>query len=400
MSWLTDYLAYTQKQESPEQFHMWAGITAIAAALGRNVWMDRRSGGVTRYKVYPGQLMTVLVAGSGRARKSVGLDQVKPFLRRVGKPFIAGKSSPEAFLRQMDPSNIANPGYPQAMLFEGELTVLLTKGNYSEPLIEILTKLADAPDDFPYDTISHGRIVIPKPCLTMLGATTVESLGEGLPSRAHGSGFMSRVIFVYAKTTDRVEDLSDIEDDDVTPAEVAQMRMLRNSLDNGMDRFKLMHGPFTFTKKGREWFRAFYRRWVESPMGQGEGWPTRRPDHMLRVAMVIAAAKGNVLELDEYTLQASDRLIYLIEQDFDKAMAFVGTNYARDRQRIVDFIATKGGKATTIDIVSALYPYFTDPDILKRTIRLLGEVGVLKRTLSPTHPQIESWELAGFTIIP
>lgn len=400
MSWLNDYLAYTQKQESPEQFHMWAGITAIAAALGRNVWMDRRSGGVTRYRVYPGQIMTVLVAGSGRARKSIGLEQVKPFLRKIGKPFIGGKSSPEAFLRQMDPNNAANPGHPQAILFEGELTVLLTKGNYSEPLIEILTKLADAPDDFAYDTISHGRIIIPKPCLTMLGATTVESFGEGMPTRAQGSGFLARLILVYAKGTDRIEDLSDIDDEDISPSELAHMRLLKNSLDVGMARFQMLGGPFTFTKKGREWFRAFYRRWVDSPMGQGEGWPAKRVDHMLRVGMVIAAAKGTVLELDEYTLQAADRLLFLVEQDFDKAMAFVGTNYARDRQRIVDFIATKGGKATTLDIVSALYPYFMDPEILKRTIRLLGEVGVLKRTISPTPPQIESWELAGFTILP
>jgi len=395
MSWLADYLDYTRKQESPEIFHMWSGIAYIAAALGRNVWLNRRSGGVTRYQIYPGQLMVILTADSGRVRKTTALLQGKQFLKLINKPIISGKASPEAFLRQLDPGQ---GGKPQAMLIEGELTIFLTKATYAEPLIDVLIKLADAEDELHYNTIGHGHIVIPKPCLTVLSATTPESLGDRLPGGAHGSGFMSRVVFVYAKETDRLDALADVEDTDVTAAELAHTREIELSLQSEIKRLSNLVGPFTFTPDGKEWFVDFYRRWVESPTGQGEGWPSRRPDHTLRVGMVIAASKHLRLELDAKSLIAADRLLYLVEQNFDKAFAYVGTSYAKDRQRIIDFVTLKAGKATTTEVVAALYPYFQDTDILKRALRLLGEAGVLKHNFTSTHPPVEYWTLAGFTI--
>lgn len=395
MSWLTDYLDYTRKQESPEVFHMWSGIAYIAAALGRNVWLNRRSGGVTRYQIFPGQLMIVLTADSGRVRKTTALMQGKGFLKSINKPIISGKSSPEAFLKQLDPGQ---GGKPQAMLMEGELTVFLTKATYAEPLIDVLIKLADAEDELHYNTIGHGHIVIPKPCLTLLAATTPESLGDRLPQGAHGSGFMSRVVFIYARNTDRFDALADVEDTDTPVEEVKRMFELEKHMHIELKRLASMAGPFVFTPSGKDWFMQFYRRWVDSPAGAGEGWPARRPDHTLRVAMIIAASKNARLELDDKSLIAADHLITLAEADFDKALAYVGTSYAKDRQRIIDFITLKAGRATTTEVIAALYPYFQDTDILKRTLRLLSDAGVLKHNFTTTQPPVEYWSLAGFTL--
>jgi hypothetical protein len=395
VSWLIDYIEYTKRQESPEVFHRWVGITTIAAALGRNVYLNRRSGGVTRYTIYPGQLMMVLVAASGKVKKTTAMHQAGKFIKAINKPIIHGKSSPEAFLTQLVPPN----GTPQAILFEGELSVFLSKATYAEPLIDILIKLADAEKELVYNTMGHGKMIIPEPSLTMISATTPETLGERLPPGAIGSGFMSRVIFVYAKTTDRFDPLTDVEDTDLTSDEVKEMLAVETRLTDNIVRISRLRGPFTFTPAGRAWFDKWYRKWSESPTGQGEGYPSRRPDHMLRVAMCIVASRSDRLEIDERELKVADTLLHSIEGNFDKAFAYVRTSYAKDRQRIVDFIALKAGKAATSDIVAALYPYFETVDILKRTLTMLSEAGVLKHEVTGSHPPKEYWSLAGFSVI-
>jgi len=395
VSWLLDYIEYTKRQESPEIFHRWVGITTIAAALGRNVYLNRRSGGVTRYTIYPGQLMTILVAASGQVKKTTAMNQARMFINNINKPIIHGKSSPEAFLMQLDP---LTQGTPQAILFEGELSVFLSKATYAEPLIDILIKLADAEKELVYNTVGHGKIVIPEPSLTVISATTPETLGERLPAGAIGSGFMSRVIFVYAKTTDRFDPLTDVEDTDLTADEFKEAKAVEKRLMDNILRISRLRGPFTFTLGGRTWFDKWYRKWSESPAGQGEGYPSRRPDHMLRVGMCIVTSKGDKLEIDEKDLRIADTLLTSIEGNFNKAFAYVGTSYAKDRQRIVDFISLKAGKATTTDIVAALYPYFETVDILKRTLQMLSEAGVLKHEMLGQHPPKEYWSLAGFTV--
>lgn len=391
--WLVSYVEHTKRQESPEAYHIWTGISILAATLGRKVWLARRAGGVTRYSIYPGQLMIILTAGSGLVRKSTAISPAKKFLKSIKKPLISGKTSVEAFLKQMDQ---ASGGEPQAMLLESELTSFLSKATYLDPLVDVLCKLADAEDEFPYTTIAHGKIIIKNPCLTLLSCTTPESLGSRLPPSATGAGLMSRIIFIYAKETNRIEDLSDVEDDDLSPAEVMYSKLVEQRLYDGLRRINSAAGPFTFAPSGREWFKKFYLDWIKSPSGQGEGYPARRPDHLLRVAMCFAAGRDSkILCIDDQSLAFADRILSAAEKDFDKAFAFVGTSYTKDRQRIVDYIAVKGGKVPQSDLLSAMYVYFKDLETLKRTLALLQEAGVLKSELSPKHPQQLLWSLSG-----
>lgn len=409
MSWVTDYIFYTNQQESPEAYHIWTAIATLAAAMGRKTYLNRRSGGVTRYQIFPGQLMVVFVGGSGRVRKTTAVNPAKKFLRHINKPIISGKSSPEAFLDQLDPKQ---KGTPQAVLIESEITVFLSKSTYADPLIDVLLKLADAEDKFEFNTRGGGKIEILEPCLTVLGATTPESLGDRLPSGAHGSGFMSRVIFVYAKSTDRLDALTDVEDTDTCKCgkqscpkcmghknQIEAIKETEKKLYDGIKQVNNLAGPFTFTRRAKEWFEDFYKKWVDSPMGQGEGWPTRRPDHTLRVAMVIAASKlihtsQTDLIIDDKSLASAHHLISATEKDHDKAFAYVGTAFAKDRQRIIEFVSSKKTGVTTQELYSQMFPYFESIEVMERTLRLLVAGGVLKKTFTTTHPPVELWSVA------
>jgi hypothetical protein len=395
MNWLKSYLEYNAKQESPEKFQLWAGIAFLAACLGRNVWLDRRAGGVTRYQVFPGQLMIVLVGGSGVVRKTTTLGPVKSFSKYLGIKIVQGKTSAEAFLDELDPHKA---GSPHALILEGELSVLLSRATYAEPLIDVLTKLADAEEDFLFNTRGGGKIVIPKPCITMLACTTPTSLGSSMPEKSHGSGFMSRILFVYEKDPNCIEPLTDVEDADINPAEVQRMTLLEQELKEEAKRIKQTVGPFTFTKAGREWFDQFYRGWANSPEGQGEGWPTRRPDHMLRVAMVLTISKQKNLEIDERSLMAADVALKQVESDFHKAFAYIGTTGTRDRERILDALARSGGSASSDKLYPLIYPFFQDIESIKRTLYLLREAGVITFQIEQKGNRMqEVWSLVGGT---
>lgn len=390
-SWLKKYIDHTRGQESPITFHIWTGLSILAAAMGRKVWLARRSGGVTRYTVYPGQLMVVLTAGSGVVRKSTAAIPATKLVKFINKPIISGKSSVEAFLKQMDGQA---GGSPQAILVESELTNFISKASYLDPLIEVFIKLHDAEDEFVYNTIAHGKIVIKEPCLTLLSCTTPESLGNRLPNSAHGSGFLSRVLFVFANETDRLEDLSDVEDDDLDLDAKKAVEENERLLKAELSKINSMAGPMTFTKEGREWFRKFYKGWVQSPAGKGEGYPTRKPDHLLRVAMCFAASDSQKMSLEPSHLQAAKKVLDLAEKDFDKVFMYVGTNFVKDRQRILDFLAVKAGQATTGEICATLHPFFKDLDTLKRTLMFLAEGGLIREKIDASkQPSVQSWSL-------
>src|SRR5882762_4893438 len=99
-SFLDLYMEYTQLQESPERFHLWTGITILAAAMGRKCYLDKGY-----YRLYP-NLFVILVAGSAKCRKStgvnIGIDLVKALLPDIPSiKVISGKITPERFINEL-----------------------------------------------------------------------------------------------------------------------------------------------------------------------------------------------------------------------------------------------------------------------------------------------------------
>lgn len=96
--WLESYLVYTEKQESPEKLHFWIGLSALSAALKRQVWMNRGY-----YKLYPNTYV-LLVAESAMLRKSTAMD-IGIKLVRDAVPdihYISGSMTPEGLMKHMN----------------------------------------------------------------------------------------------------------------------------------------------------------------------------------------------------------------------------------------------------------------------------------------------------------
>src|SRR5215510_5429957 len=170
-SFLDLYMSYTQRQESPELFHLWTGITLLASVMGRKCYIDKGY-----YKLYP-NLFVILVAGSAKCRKSTGINIGVGLLKELLKDLpavkvVSGKITPERFIDELQALSAGKADSPGLLVHSSELSVFLTKQSYGEPLIHILTDLYDCPDEWSYKTKNSGEVFLRDVFINIIAATT------------------------------------------------------------------------------------------------------------------------------------------------------------------------------------------------------------------------------------
>ena len=76
-NWLSAFLEYASHTEAPKIMHTWAGVSAIAGALRRKVWIDQY------YYRWTPNFFVILVAPPGVVSKSTTADVAMSLLRDV-----------------------------------------------------------------------------------------------------------------------------------------------------------------------------------------------------------------------------------------------------------------------------------------------------------------------------
>ena len=91
---LKAFCKYTQNTEIPSIYALWCAISTVSVSLGRDCFID-----MGHYTIYP-NLYIVLVAGSGKCKKSTSIGVAEYFLNRVTPEIriFAQKATPEALI--------------------------------------------------------------------------------------------------------------------------------------------------------------------------------------------------------------------------------------------------------------------------------------------------------------
>src|SRR5258707_15834538 len=76
-NWLKAYLEFTRDSESPTTFHFWTGVSTLAGALRRRVWIDMK-----KFQWTP-NFYIILVGPPGIAAKSTSLSMGMSLLGKV-----------------------------------------------------------------------------------------------------------------------------------------------------------------------------------------------------------------------------------------------------------------------------------------------------------------------------
>ena len=352
-NWLQAYLQYTNAQESPEIFHLWGGISAIAAATKRNVKMYRRY-----YKLYP-NLYVVLVATSATCKKSTTINILKDFYRNKAMRSvrrIEDKLSTEGFINKVslgiDDTSLALEGKVKRdgsiYIMADEMGVLLSNVSYVSGLMEVLTSLYTCPDTFEFTT-RHAPLEVHNASVNILGASTPEWLATGMPEYSRSGGFLGRFIFVVAHEPKRRIAFPEDEGDWGAHEDMG------DKLVHDLWVINQLRGQFKMTPKAKE----TYQSWYDSYTAPGDDprlkeYYARKEDTVLKIAMILSISTSNKLVMDVQHINAAFKALDNVEGDMVDAFMFLGSTSESQLGRVVLSALIKTGAMQRTSLLRAI----------------------------------------------
>ena len=275
-SWIYKYLKYTEGQESPTKFHLWSGISAIASALGRHVYMYRGY-----YMLYP-NMYIVITAESARCRKSTSADiAVDDILQNADvMSILRDKMTTEFLCKELS----MNPGVNnECLIYASELATFLGANAFHSGLIPLLTNIFNCPARKDYKTKESGIFSMENVCVNFLACTTLDWMSNNMPGDTIEGGFTGRVLFIVGE---------DPRLRNAWPTVTTEQKKIRVDLITDIIRISQMHGQFEVTDEARDIYTKWYDRTIEPADIRLRPYEGRKGDHVLKIAMILSAAEN------------------------------------------------------------------------------------------------------------
>ncbi len=312
-NWIEGYMKYVEDTEPARVFHKWVAMSIIASALRKKTYAK-----YGRLKYYP-NLYIVLVAEPGIARKSQAINFGLELMNQVPEiQTSADAVTKEALLQDLENCAVdeqmpdgSNFRHSSLSIISREFESFLGQKKENTKMLVLLTDLFDCQElPWKYRTKNSGSNIIPSIYLNLLGATTPDSLASCLPSTAIGGGFTSRVLFVWAeKKAKKV----------AKPEDSPRIQELKTKLCQDLYLISRIIGQYSFSpeadKKWSDWYNAYEEldadRLCRDPAFNG--WYSRKPTYILKLAIVCAAAESDKTILEWRHIEQSLRELSDIE---------------------------------------------------------------------------------------
>jgi hypothetical protein len=205
-------------------------------------------------------------------------------------------------------------------IFAPELTVFL--GYNQQQLMMDLTDWYDCghgPDGkWIYRTKTQGTDELAGVWVNLIGATTPDLLRSTLSLDAIGGGLTSRIVFVFE---------GDKRKSCPAPFQTKEELKIKKDLQYDLEQIYLLRGEFKPNS-------SFIDRWVDWYIRHDQNPPfsdpllapynERRPVHVMKLAMILNAARGDDMILDVIDLERSIKLIVRTEQNMVNTFRGVG----------------------------------------------------------------------------
>jgi hypothetical protein len=356
--------------------------------LGRNVWLDRGY-----YMLYP-NMYVVLVSPSGRCRKTTACDIGVDIVRTVNYNLEKGgnktdqvsvlmeKITPQALTQFMANQILVvdhkPEGQSRALIYASELSVFLGKEAAQTGLLALLTSLYGCPNVWEYHTKTQGKDYLFNVWLGILGATAPEWLIQGIPYDAIGGGLTARIIFVCQTETPRKNP---------SPKVTNGMRKVKESLIEGLEKISQIKGQLSLSQGAEELYATWYTE-REIPSDERlASFYEREHDHMLKVAILLAASSGELFRsnvISSATIQESIMTIEKVKEYMSFAYSGIGEHEsAKGYDRILQQIRDMGGEAEHSTLLRRNW-YHYDSEGFKKVIDLLMETNRIRMRVSKT----------------
>jgi hypothetical protein len=281
-TWSEVILESTKFGESPARYYYWASLIAIAATMGKRVWLDRHY-----YKLYPNIFVLLISARSG-LRKGVP----SAFISRVLKysqtaRVMSGQNSIQGIIKElgkqftMEDGRVINEA--QALIATGELaSAMIEDRSMWTTLTELYNTFENEPE-WRKTLSSEAQIVLKNPCINFFGASNEALFESAIQSKDIEGGFIARTFIVHESKRRNTNSLVE-KPEGLVPVEVLAEHLKKLSKVSGEFRFDLAGGLFYDL-----WYRDTATRMEE--LEDKTGTVDRLGDSVLKAAMLIALSR-------------------------------------------------------------------------------------------------------------
>jgi hypothetical protein len=329
--WLKAYIEYTRETEAPMDFHFWTGVWTIAGALRRRVWQDQR------YFQWTPNFYIFLVAPAGIATKSTTLTLGQDLLAQVDGVHIGPDSGSwqglgDALAESLEYFDYTNGTGVTHQIPMSAVTIAASElGTFLKPddeqAVSFLTDMWDGKlKTYKHRTKHSGSIEIKNAWMNIMGATTPSWIQRNIPESMIGEGLLSRVIFVYA---DKKRELISLPSRRIKGPE---FHALRDKLIDDLKHISTLVGEYQFTDEVQRdggWMDQWYTRHhgprpTSVASERYGGYLSRKQTHMVKLALVLAAAKRDALIITREDLEEADLLLRDAEVSMIKVFEAIG----------------------------------------------------------------------------
>lgn len=280
-NWLDAYMKYTEHTESPELFHKWTGISCIATALGRRVWLDRGA-----YRVYPNHYI-VIVAATAQCRKSTAVKFGWDLIKLARCSNMSSERITDAMLWKQLGLLSVEKGSAEMFTFADELKNYLRPEEAVKGVVTTLTRLYLCPDELENATKTAGVDRLQKCCLNALWATTPRDFSEIIPGGATESGFVPRLHIVHQEVPRP------------RMAEPSLVKELEQPLVNDLKHIRELKGEVKLSPEASTWFKHWYEKVFMFPEDERlDGFYGRKHDYVLKLGIILSMSDNSSLIVD------------------------------------------------------------------------------------------------------
>jgi hypothetical protein len=297
----TRYMEYVdlENQEAPAIYHRWTLASVIGALLGRQFYLPFGKG-----IIYPNQF--IMLMGTPGTRKGSAMGVGKDLLQAVGYTrFAASRTSLERFLIDMkqldvglqeDLEEFVLDSPSESYIYAGEFVDFIGPNDIA--FINLLTNLWDNLPEYKHPKIQGKSVEVFKPTVNLFGGSTPQTFSIAFPPEVIGTGFTSRLILIHADPTGKKIAWPSLADELVKQELVAQLRDIREHI----------RGEATFQPDAKRIAGEIYGNEIHINDSRFGFYQQRRHIHMLKLAIILAAADISIEVTERHVIRANTML--------------------------------------------------------------------------------------------
>lgn len=339
--WLAAFMDYASYGEAPRHMYFWSGVSAIAGALRRKVWIDQA------YFKWHCNMYIVLVAPPGIVSKSTTAGIAMNLLRQVpgikfGPDVVTWPALVGAFAEATEGFEYDGGLHPMSALTleSSEFGNLLNPQD--KDMVDLLVALWDGkPGKFEKKTKHSGNDSIENPWINLIACTTPSWIAGNFPEYMIGGGFTSRCIFVYADEKAKYVAYPGLR----VPAD---LKAREEKLVEDLMHISTLAGEYKLDASaiawGEQWYQAHYTiRSTNLDDDRFGGYVARKQTHIHKLAMILAAASSDELVITAEHLAVADQMVTDLEPDMQFVFSKIGkSDTALYAERLIWYVHSRG----------------------------------------------------------